>query len=104
MDWKNKEKQRLLQAFLALKTTDEARRFLRDLMTEKEIEEFARRLKAATMLKDQQPYISIERDTGLSSTTVARVSRWLQGKEGGYRIILKRLHHHNSDPARRELS
>ncbi len=104
MNWKNGENQRLIQAILALKTKGEAKRFLRDLMTEKEIIEFAKRLQAAEMLTQKIPYSVIEQKTGLSSTTVARVAKWLNGKEGGYRIIISKLHHHNSIQLRRELS
>lgn len=104
MDWKSKENKRLIQAILALKTEDEARRFLRDLMTEKEIEEFTKRLKAAEMLTEKTPYSIIKKETGLSSTTVARVAKWLNGKEGGYRTIISKLHHHNSVQSRRGLS
>lgn len=89
---------------MALKTDDETRRFLRDLMTEKEIEEFAKRLKAAEMLTEKVPYSTIEKETGLSSTTVARVARWLNGKGGGYKTIISKLHHHNSIQSRRGLS
>lgn len=96
MDWKSKINQRLAQAILSLKTTDEAERFLRDLMTEKEIQEFAKRLRAAEMLIDKQSYLNIESETGLSSTTIARVAKWLNGKEGGYRTIISRLHHRDS--------
>mgnify|MGYP001600108398 CR=1 FL=1 len=104
MDWKSKGNQRLIQAILALKTEDKAERFLRDLMTEKEIEEFAKRLKAAEMLTKKIPYSVIENETGLSSTTVARVAKWLNGKGGGYRAIISKLHHHNSIQSRRGLS
>lgn len=104
MDWKSKKNKRLIQAILALKTEDEAGRFLRDLMTEKEIEEFAKRLKAAEMLTEKVPYSVIESETGLSSTTVARVAKWLNGKGGGYKTIINRLHHHNSIQLRRGLS
>jgi TrpR-related protein YerC/YecD len=93
MDWSKKENRKLVRAILALKTTNETERFLRDLMTEKEIGELARRLKAAEMLIEKQPYSAIEKETGLSSTTVARVAKWLNGKEGGYREIINRLHH-----------
>lgn len=104
MDWKSKGNQRLIQAILALKTENEAGRFLRDLMTEKEIKEFAKRLKAAEMLTEKIPYSIIEKETGLSSTTVARVAKWLNGKGGGYKTIINRLHHHNSIQSRRGLS
>jgi len=96
MDWKTKEKEELVDAILAIGNQDEARRFLRDLMTEGEIEEFSKRLLVARMLTDKRPYLEIEKETGLSSTTVARVSKWLNGKEGGYKTIISRLHHHNS--------
>ncbi len=105
MDWNNKESKKLIEAILSLENDDEARRFLRDLMTEKEIEEFARRLEAARMLTDKVPYTVIEERTGLSSTTVARVAKWLNGSEGGYKTILNRLAHHKTpSPVGRELS
>ncbi len=93
MDWKKPENRCLIEAVLALRSPDEARAFLRDLLTEGEIEEFAKRLQTATMLTDKVPYSSIVRQTGFSSTTVARVSRWLQKGEGGYRTIIARMHH-----------
>ncbi|MFA7209376.1 MAG: YerC/YecD family TrpR-related protein [Parcubacteria group bacterium] len=93
MNWNNKENKQLLKAILSLKTSDEARRFLRDLMTEKEINELAKRLKAAEMLAGKVSYLAIEKETGLSSTTIARVAKWLKGKEGGYRTIIDKLHH-----------
>ena len=92
MDWYEPSNVALIKAFLALKTADEVRRFLRDLLTENEIEEFGKRLQAAQMLLENVPYSRIESTTGLSSTTVARVSKWLQGKEGGYRTVLHRIH------------
>ena len=93
MDWKKPENKALIEAVLALRSPEEARAFLRDLLTEGEIEEFAGRLQTATMLTEKVPYSSIARITGLSSTTIARVSRWLQKGEGGYSTIINRLHH-----------
>lgn len=104
MNWKSKENQRLIKAILALDTNDQAKRFLRDLMTEKEIEEFSKRLKAAEMLKKNVSYSIIEKETGLSSTTIARVTKWLNGKEGGYRAIINKLDHHNPLQLRKGLS
>jgi len=104
MDWKSSQIKRLIQALLILDNEDEVRRFLRDLMTEKEILEFSRRLRAAEMLTEKIPYTTIENETGLSSTTVARVAKWLSGKEGGYRSIINKLHHHNISKLQRGLS
>ena len=100
MDWNAKENKALLKAILTLQTADEARRFLRDLLTEGEIEEFASRFRAAELLAENVPYSQIEAETGLSSTTVARVSKWLNGSLGGYRTIIARLHHHSTSLAR----
>lgn len=92
MNWNKPETIRLTRALLALRTQDEMRRFLRDLLTEAEIAEFSKRFMAAEMLTKKEPYSAIERATGLSSTTVARVSKWLKGRQGGYRKVIGRLH------------
>jgi TrpR-related protein YerC/YecD len=95
--WDNKKTEDLMKAILTLKTTDEAKRFFRDLLTEQEIIEFARRWQAAKMLSKNIPYTQVEKETGLSSTTVARVSKWLNRGMKGYKLALRRLnvHHHN---------
>ena len=103
MDWKSKQNNKLIKAILSLKTEDEAERFLRDLMTSKEITEFGKRLQTAEMLSQKIPYSIIEKETGLSSTTVARVAKWLNGKEGGYKKIIGKLHN-NPVQLRRGLS
>lgn len=98
---KDEDKKSLYSAFLSLKTDDECRRFLRDLLTEAEIGEFANRWKVARMLDKNVPYELIAEKTGMSSTTIARVSKWLNNGKGGYKLMLKRLkkkqninHHH----------
>ena len=96
INWKSKENEQLIKAFLALRNADETKRFLRDLMTEGEIKEFASRLEAASLLSRNVQYNAIIEGTGLSSTTIARIAKWLNGSLGGYRLILNRLHHHNS--------
>ncbi len=93
---KNNISDSLYRAILALETTDEARRFFRDLLTEPEIEEFARRWQVAGMLDQGVPYTQITEQTGLSSTTVARISKWLKKGKGGYRLMLDRMNAHNS--------
>ena len=94
MDWRKTENKTLVEAILALKNRDEAERFLRDLLTQEEIEEFAKRFQTARLLDADLPYSQIQKQTGLSSTTIARVSKWLRGDLGGYRLIIDRLHHH----------
>ena len=81
----------LVDAFLCLSTKGEARKFLRDLLTEAELIELANRLRAARLLNEGVPYAIIEEKLGLSSTTIARISKWLNQGKGGYRLVLERL-------------
>ena len=104
MIWKNKENQRFLEAILSLGSKEEARAFLRDLMTEKEIREFGKRLQVAEMLMQNISYTLIVQKTGLSSTTVARVAKWLKGAGGGYQSVINKLNHHDSISRERGLS
>lgn len=101
MDWNKKENKRLIEAMLIIQNVDQAERFLRDLMTEGEIEEFAKRLKTAEMLSNKISYSNIEKETGFSSTTVARVSKWLNDGTGGYKDIIKNMHHKNFSKLRK---
>lgn len=89
---------------MALKNTAEAKRFFRDLLTEQEIIEFGKRWQAAQMLSQKIPYSKIEKETGLSSTTIARISKWLNRGMGGYKLMIKRVGHHNSFPNGKGLS
>ncbi len=95
MYWNTKEKRELMEAILSLKDKDEAERFLCDLLTKQEIEEFSNRFLAAQMLSRDVQYNAIIEKTGLSSTTIARVSKSLKGILGGYRSVINNLHHHN---------
>ena len=85
-----KDIEELYKAILSLKDVKEAKPFFRDLLTEGEIYEFAERWKVARMLASGVPYTKIIKATGLSSTTVARVARWVKKGTGGYRLILQR--------------
>jgi len=81
----------LEKALLSLKSEGDLRLFLEDLLSEAEIREFRNRWQAACLLEAETSYSEIEASTGLSSTTVARVSRCLQGKGGGYRLVFEKL-------------
>jgi TrpR-related protein YerC/YecD len=100
----NKKITDLYRAILIIKNINEARRFFRDLLTADEIIEFSQRWQVAQMLAKNVPYSVIEKETGLSSTTIARVAKWLNGRGGGYRTIMKKLHHHSSVQSRKGLS
>jgi len=81
----------LYQALLSLNNEEECAKFLRDLLTEAEIREFSNRLAVAKMLQEKVPYLVIEEKTGMSSTTIARIQKWLTNGMGGYELILKRI-------------
>jgi len=105
VDWNSKKNKQLVQAFLSLKNKDEVQSFLRDVMTEPEIKEFANRLEAASLLSKYVQYNTITENTGLSSATIARIAKWLKGNLGGYRLVLSRIsNHHNPSKLRKGLS
>ncbi len=93
--WNNKKTENMLKVILKLKNLNESKRFFRDLLTEEEIVEFGKRWQAAQMLAQKTPYSEIISKTGLSSTTVARVSKWLNKGMDGYKLMLKRLNSHH---------
>ena len=80
----------LMKAVLKLRNINEAKRFFRDLMTIPEIKSFGGRWVAAKMLDEGIPYKEIEKQTGISSATIARVSQWLNYGMEGYRLVLDR--------------
>ena len=76
---------------MKLNTMNEAHRFFRDLCTAEEIDEMARRWQVAKLLAKERPYREIAEETGVSTTTVARVAQWLHNGRGGYQTVLRRL-------------
>ena len=86
---RNTKERALVKAFLKLKTEKEMAAFLRDLMTIKEIEEFANRLEMARLLKKGLSYKKIADKLNVSTTTVARVAFWLNQGCGGYKKVFK---------------
>ena len=86
---KNEKEKFLTKAFLKLKTEQEVANFLRDLLTIKEMEEFANRLEMAKLLKQGLSYKAIAKKLGVSTTTVTRVALWLFRGCGGYKKVIK---------------
>jgi TrpR-related protein YerC/YecD len=80
----------LYATIASLRTTDETRRFLRDLCTRSELEAMAHRWEVAKLLDEGLPYIEVAKRAHASTTTVTRVAQWLHNGEGGYRLALKR--------------
>lgn len=92
--WLTPEVSQLFEVVLTLETQEEVKNFFRDLLTEKELAEFSLRWKVAQMLNQGVSYTEIVKETGMSSTTVARISKWLSNGMGGYKSMLSKMHHH----------
>ena len=78
----------LLRVLAALDDEDTVFALLEDLFTIREIRETSQRLAVARMLAAGQSYASIEKATGASATTIARVSKCLTYGTGGYQSAL----------------
>ena len=83
----------LIRGILTLETPTECLRFFEDLCTSSELQEMARRLQAARMLKDNLPYARISEETGLSTATISRVNRCLKFSNEGYLTVIDRMEH-----------
>jgi len=103
-NWDNKITEDLFKVILKLKNIKETKKFLRDLLTSEEIIEFSKRWQAAQMLDKNISYEKIVKETGLSSRTIARISKWLNQGSGGYKLMLKKINHHsNFSPLKKRL-
>lgn len=89
--WESGGTDALFAAILQLRNIREAKMFLRDLLTEAELKEFGNRWEVARLLSKKVPYVEIEKRTGMSSTTIARIQKWLKKGTGGYQLMMRRL-------------
>ncbi|MDQ3075096.1 MAG: YerC/YecD family TrpR-related protein [Pseudomonadota bacterium] len=80
----------LADGLVALGSTADARALLADLCTPAEVRTLAERWHVAQLLDEGQlTYREIHDATGVSTTTIVRVARFLrQEANGGYRILL----------------
>ena len=82
----------LYKAVLSLKNEIEAERFLKDICTPGELRDLNERWLVAQMLSDGASYRQINELTGISTTTVGRVARFLNEESyQGYKLILERV-------------
>ena len=83
----------LCDALLTARNRDEMRRLLLDLCTPAEIRSMAERWQVARLLDATElPYREIHERTGVSTTTIVRVGRFLrQEPHQGYRTAINRL-------------
>jgi TrpR-related protein YerC/YecD len=83
----------LADALAQLKDAREVRALLADLCTPAEIHTLAERWHVARLLDERRlTYREIHEATGVSTTTIVRVARFLRQEEnGGYRLLLDRV-------------
>ncbi len=83
----------LAAALAAVRSAEEARALLADLCTPAEIHSLAERWQVARLLDaGQMTYREIHEATGVSTTTIVRVARFLRQEDNrGYRLLLDRL-------------
>ena len=83
----------LAELFAAVRSGDEARALLADLCTPAEVHSLAERWQVARLLDaGEQTYREIHDATGVSTTTIVRVARFLRQEDHrGYRLLLDRL-------------
>ncbi len=81
----------LIEAFLSLKNEDELKAFFRDLMSERDLREFAMRWEVAKMLDAGVSYSQIQEQTGAATDTISKIGRWLKEGCGGYKMMIDRL-------------
>jgi TrpR-related protein YerC/YecD len=91
-NWESKYNKKFIKALLLCTTKLELEVFFEDLLTEKELKEISMRLRVAEMLLDDDLYVKIEKETKLSSATIARVAKVLLEKGQGYRNIFTKMY------------
>ena len=89
--WMNADTDEFLLAIAETNNLAEARAFLGDVLTEKEIKECSSRWKAAKMLHFGISYRKIQKATGMSSATVSRIRRIMHKGLGGYHLMIAKL-------------
>ncbi len=77
-------------ALCSIKTTDEAVKFLTDLLTSAEAVMLAKRIRIAQLLIEGKNYNAIEETISVSQGTIAKVAAWLAEAGEGFRLIAER--------------
>lgn len=81
----------LINAFKEVKSVNESVEFLQDILTANEIRNLAIRLRIAKMILKDVPQRDIAFDLKVSTSTITKVSNWINQKGDGFRGIIKRL-------------
>ncbi len=81
----------LFEAILTLENVDECFNFFEDVCTVNEVLSIAQRFAVAKMLKENNTYLEVAKETGASTATISRVNRSLNYGNDGYDMVLARL-------------
>ena len=101
LDRKYTEKQerevedKLFEAIKTLDGFEEYRSFFLDILTPAEFQAIKDRWAVAALLYEGYTYREINKISGVSITTVARVARFISNGSGGYQLALKRVKNNN---------
>ncbi|MBQ9471955.1 MAG: helix-turn-helix domain-containing protein [Ruminococcus sp.] len=82
---------RLFEAILSLKDTEECYNFFEDICTINELRDMCQRLETAMLIDEGISYQKISEQIGVSTATISRVSRCLNYGAGGYRAVIDRM-------------
>lgn len=80
----------LFKTIMRLETVEECEAFFKDLCTIKEVQAMSQRLHAARLIDEGKTFTQIEELTGISSTTLSRVSQAYKYGEG-YKKTLEKI-------------
>jgi TrpR-related protein YerC/YecD len=101
LDRKYTEKQerevedKLFEAIKTLDGFEEYRSFFLDILTPAEFQAIKDRWAVAALLYEGYTYREINKISGVSITTVARVARFISNGSGGYQLALERIKKNN---------
>lgn len=82
---------RLFEAILNLKTTEDCYKFFEDICTIKELQDMAQRLDVAFLLTEGMNYQKISQQVNVSTATISRVSKCLNYGSGGYKAAIEQI-------------
>ena len=85
------EIKRLSECLAAMHSPEEVTALLNDLFTIREMQDISQRLSVAIMLDRGHSYSEIEKETGSSASTIARVSKCLTHGNDGYHYAIRAL-------------
>lgn len=92
---KKKVREEIIRSFWWLiacfQRESEVERFFNEFLTETEKLMFAKRLAIALMLEKGYSFYDIRNTLKVSTSTIFRISNWLEKSGGGYRVAIKKF-------------